>query len=120
MILNRSITAVFTVQNNFIKTHHGTSISRNCTNFVIFENLSDSLSLSILSRTIFSSSRFLVNCFKYVDENLPRPPGGLRYLIVFAHPQQQQHPSAARTATAIFPAAEGELRTPIFMEPTET
>ena len=62
---------VFTSQNFFIRGKNGITISRNCSELVLFQNKSEQLGLQNIGRQLFTGSpQFLQDTFKFINTQL--------------------------------------------------
>ena len=97
-----NITVAVTAQNIYLKSKYSCTILRNATCFVVFDNAADKHSITCLSQTVFSKSRFLPDCFEAMHKTLTFGPNALRYLVILCHPAESH--SDLRVMTAIFPS----------------
>jgi Ni2+-binding GTPase involved in maturation of urease and hydrogenase len=101
------LSLVYTLQNAFINSKYGKSISRNSTHYVIFPNKADLLSIEFLSANIFKKRNFVSSCFKWMEKNLPS--GTNYYCFINAHPRSMLE-DIYKACTNVFPEDDGEKR----------
>ena len=107
-----NLSLVFTVQNLFLKSTHGKSISRNLTGLIVFKNLADVISIQYTSLNVLGKRLFLEKCFEWLNEHPEYQQDGLLYLYINTHPQLKYNDM--RTFTNIFPTEDGSKKPLVF------
>ncbi len=110
-----NISLVLISQSIFLPAKHRLTLSRNCSEKVIFHDKIDLYQLQIFSRQIFPRfPNFLQECFDYIYQNTKKED--LKYLLIDASPLSDLPPNAV-VRTFIFPQKDGRIR-PYFFFPT--
>lgn len=112
---HHNITVLFTVQNMYMKSINGTSIYRNLSHSVIFEQSCDKTPLATFGRRAFHNyPTILIDAFEWIRSNIgDRHP----YLLIDTNPLNNALPVALRVSYDIFPKANGLKEAIYFSEP---
>jgi hypothetical protein len=99
---------IYTLQNAFLSSKYGKSMSRNSSHYCIFANKADLPSIDFLSRNVYRKSSFLSSCFSFMQTELEEY-GANHYVFVNAHARSSTS-EFFKTSTNIFPGTDGQKR----------